>query len=340
MEAAGSAFETLIFVDIDGVLNIGIHDGASPIMFNEQNCELAGKYRAGGSTSIQVQKMLSVMERPSGSNEAAGATLRSLACRGSELCSDPLVARLAAIISAATVATDAADAGAGAGAGRLRVVLASNWRKPKYVEKVRGLEQLLSRHLNRPFTFDDTTRDGEEKVAADRLGCIGDYVQGRCREAWAAEEKCGAAEGGQSAPSELRVLVLDDFFITPMNGWECEGTTIRSVNDAEAYLRGCAPSSAKVSVRILHPYQEWKSQGGIKVQVAHGLTQQHCRQAAAFLSGGAAVAATATPQQQHRRCAGGLEDLRCGVACDIPSEARLSPLPLPEPLPPPYLRPL
>lgn len=317
MEAAGCAIETLIFVDIDGVLNVGVQDASAPIMLSEQNCELALKHHSAGNKSVQVEKMLAVMERPTGSN-AAGLSLRELACRGSDLCSEPLVARLAAIIAAASAAagagvgavassgaaSDVPTAGPSSAAGRVRVVLASNWRKPKYSDKVRSLEQLLSSHLNRPFRFDDTTRAGADSNAADRLRCIGDYVQGFRREARAVEE-CGTIEGGLVASSQLRVLVLDDFFITPMHGWNCDGATIQSIDDAEAYLGGLAPSWPKVSVRILHPFVEWKSRSGIRIQVATGLTQRHCIQAAAFLySSGANVAATAV-QQPHLHCPGG-----------------------------------
>jgi len=52
----------------------------------------------------------------------------------------------------------------------------------------------------------------------------------------------------------------------------------------EAYLRSRVPAAASVAVKVIHPYSEWITESGLRVQVASGLTQQHVQQALTFLT--------------------------------------------------------
>jgi len=263
----------LIFVDIDGVLNVGIHDGdQAPLLLNQDNRMYAmngNHFRCNAAEKQCVQKVLAVMERQL--ERDSGETFGSLTCGQNKQWSDILVGRLAQIIASA--------------GERRKVVLASNWRKPKYATRVRRLEMEISRHLGKSFAFDARTRPAEERCAADRLRCIGDYVQSHFQ----------SSNAAAAAPREgpLRVLVLDDFFITPLDGWSCDGAEVRSSCDAEVYLQSRVPAAAEVAVRVLHPYAEWESpsRGLSWVQVGAGLSARHCSEAASFLGGGAAAGA-------------------------------------------------
>mmetsp|Transcript_53420 Transcript_53420/g.135512 ORF Transcript_53420/g.135512 Transcript_53420/m.135512 type:complete len:337 (-) Transcript_53420:164-1174(-) len=257
-----SGVETLIFVDIDGVLNVGIRDqGQAPLLLSEQNCKCAVDRRGGAGCSAYdkecVERVLSVIQHQVEPCEGAD-TFRSLACGRCD-CSRVLLERLAAILTAA---------------GKNRsVVLASNWRKPKYTKKVQALEGEISRLMGCRFAFDARTRLAEEKMAGDRLRCIGDFVQQH------------VSGRGSGKPRPLRILVLDDFFVNPMDGtWECGGNRMHSVGDAEKYIRSRATSAVEMVVKVIHTYQEWSSQSGLRVQVGAGLSDGHRREAVAFLT--------------------------------------------------------
>mmetsp|Transcript_38756 Transcript_38756/g.77184 ORF Transcript_38756/g.77184 Transcript_38756/m.77184 type:complete len:293 (+) Transcript_38756:110-988(+) len=252
------ALDTVIYLDIDGVLNVGIRDhGNAPLLLNEDNCTMA--LRFGDTSRLRqrerecIEKVISVVKRSFPGDTEAG-TYRKYACTGKHQCSDILLHRVKQIIKAA-----------GDGA---HVVLASNWRKPKYVNKVMLLEKEISKHLGRTFTFDSTTEVINENGAPDRLHCIGKHV----REISSSTSHNGA----------LRLLVLDDFFVTPFNGWACEHCKITSSGDVEAYLKECA-QCADVSVKMVHCYEDWLTNEGYRVEVGTGLTAQHTAIALDFL---------------------------------------------------------
>jgi len=267
------SFETVIFVDVDGVLNVGVKDGKQgPLMVNETNCRHA-EHNAAEVASRSgdhaergaFEKVLSVMAKTD-SPESTDNTFAELACRGQEHIAVPLLRRLAEIIIGARQQ------------GPTQVVLASNWRRPKYAPRVHCLEQELSKLLGEHFVFDARTRQLEENTAADRLRCIGDFLVSRC-----------AAAVGFGGGRLLRAVVLDDLFITPLDGWLCGEVAgsprrVRSELDMEAYLKSRVPAAASVAVKVIHPYSEWNTESGLRVQVASGLTQQHVRQALTFLA--------------------------------------------------------
>lgn len=259
---APEAVETLIFVDVDGVLNTGARSqDEAPLLIDEWNLKNAVAMRSRRDLPRAdqdcIDKLVSVSERPIGWGE--GGTYKKFACGPGSHISVVLAARLARILQKA-------------GEQRL-VVLSSNWRRPQSAKQVACLEAEVSKHLGRPFCFDARTKQIEEKHAADRLRCIGDYVEDFCR----------SSQAGAHSKT-LKVLVLEDFFISPLNGWGCDGTTVKSVAEAEAYLRGRAPAATKLEAKLVHTYDEWTTPSGLRVQIGTGLTLEHVLQAEDFLT--------------------------------------------------------
>jgi len=255
--------ETVIFVDIDGVLNVGVKDqDDAPLLFNDSNREFAlgqrGRRQANKHDEDCVQKLMSVATQCPPSHEE-GSSYSDLTCAKGSHVSQVLSKRLAQIVQAA--------------GPRKSVVLSSNWRKPQHAHRVRKLEAEVSRHLGSEFAFDARTRPAEERCAADRLRCIGDYVESLC-----------SPKGRFHDGRPLRLLVLEDFFITPLDGWSCGNSDIDSTAAAEAYLLNRAPSSANVAAKLVHTYHEWCTPSGLRVQVGAGLTNLFFKQAIDFIS--------------------------------------------------------
>lgn len=255
--------ETLIYLDVDGVLNIGIRDpGDSSLLLNETNLAHVKKmadsldlYPAG--VRDNVERMLATMERvlPHGDTSYA-----DFACSGELEVSGELVRRLATIIRAA--------------GARAQVVLASTWRLPKYVQRMEKLEAVMSEHLNQPFRFDQRTRLCAEHGARDRLRTIGDHMA-----------KLGT---GRDRSLPLNVVVLDDFCITGFEEGQMDinGERIRSPEAAASYLRRrYAPRTSEdvpMSCIVVHTYDEWHARGH-KIQVGSGLTMECVCEATRFL---------------------------------------------------------
>jgi hypothetical protein len=137
-----------------------------------------------------------------------------------------------------------------------------------------SLEAAISRHLNRSFTFHDKTALAYEGGAEDRVRLIGDYLS-RTYTNYLNNNK-----------QRLNVLVLDDFFVTPFGNWRCSGTTMDSTQAVEQYLLGRLPAQDRLpsEVRLLHTYDEWSTDRGLRVQVGVGLTQEHFCKAMAFVN--------------------------------------------------------
>jgi len=148
------------------------------------------------------------------------------------------------------------------------VVLSSNWRKPSRASNVMRLEQIVSKYLGRTFCFDARTAPMAERCGIDRLQCLGDYLQ-----------KVGKNSNDQEP---LRALVLEDFFISPLDGWSVGDSCIDAVDSAEDYLRMRA--GRPVDIKLVHTYDEWLSESGLRVQVGTGLVQHHFDAAFKFLS--------------------------------------------------------
>lgn len=300
---------TIIFVDVDGVLNVGIRQHASttsrsawgcfggslsrttaglertistdqedaPLLFSQASRDYALSQKDQSQPTAQdaeaVESLVSVAEHdlPSG-----GTTYSELAVGKGSLISPVLASHLADILRAAGNDTS--------------VVLASNWRRLEHATRVRKLEAEVSKHLITDFNFRSKTRMETERGAADRLRFIGDYIEGVC------------GPEGKFHGRPLRVLVLEDFFVTPLDGWYCGRTKIDSVDAAEAYLLSRS-SGSHVEVKLVHTYDEWRTPSGLRVQVGAGLSEHYAQQALAFLSGAISGASTRTGATKSGRVA-------------------------------------
>lgn len=263
--ARGRTADTLIFVDVDGVLNVGARDdGGAPVMLHSDGLEdalkLWGKHETHPMRDT-IERLVSISRRPLDHGE--GTTFSRLASSGSAEVSDVLVGRLAELIRAA-------------GERRL-VVLSSRWKS--HLKRVQRLERSIAEHLQVPFKFDAKTAPDEASTPEGRLEAIGDFLAGF----W---EWRGSIQGS------LRALVLEDFHITPM-GWSCGGVVIPTVEAAEGYLRrrllaaAASMPAPTLDVKLVHTYDEWRTPRGLRVQVGAGLTLKFFCQASRALGQGA-----------------------------------------------------
>jgi len=257
--APTEAVETLIFVDVDGVLNVGIHDeGKAPLLLRDEDVQTAIKLAKRGYKGPEascVEKLSTLATSQVGFNE--NDTYEKLMTRQGAEVADILVERLAKVISLA---------------GDCKVVLSSSWRRPHHRNRRRLLENRIANHLGKPFQFHSSTPiHREEKTAADRLETVGDYVA----------EFCSSSKETLTA---LRVLMLEDFFITPMDGWKIKNEKVTSVAVAERYLcqRARSASSCEVSAKVCHCYDEVKC-GKLSMQVGTGFTQRLFDEAKSFV---------------------------------------------------------
>eukprot|EP00747_Dinoflagellata_sp_TGD_P179682 gnl/TRDRNA2_/TRDRNA2_30879_c0_seq1.p1 gnl/TRDRNA2_/TRDRNA2_30879_c0~~gnl/TRDRNA2_/TRDRNA2_30879_c0_seq1.p1 ORF type:complete len:352 (+),score=51.33 gnl/TRDRNA2_/TRDRNA2_30879_c0_seq1:90-1145(+) len=275
--------DTLIFVDVDGVLNVCVRDsGAIPLAFNKQNMNY--------SFSVQQQKN-STSDREAAElirctfwrevqGEEEGSTYAKYLSDESTELTDVFTCRLAKLIQAAG---DRQSVG---------VILSSAWRQSG--RRIRLLEEKLSHHMGDQFAFDAVTPLGfKDTDPSDRLKAIGDFLAVHC-------SIINAGASGTSAKRSLRVLVLDDFQVNAMDTWidsveavekhlvdqmpsvNAMDTWIDSVEAVEKHLVDQMPS-VNASVKIIHTYDEWTTSRGIHVQLGSGLTLQHSNAAAEFL---------------------------------------------------------
>mmetsp|Transcript_122624 Transcript_122624/g.261692 ORF Transcript_122624/g.261692 Transcript_122624/m.261692 type:complete len:321 (-) Transcript_122624:42-1004(-) len=252
--------QTVLFVDIDGVLNVGIRDGPrSPIGFSKRNVDYALAIQRAGKThrdKESLERLLAVHARPVGHGE--DSHYADYVSDTSTECADVFAKRLAMLISAA-------------GKGRL-VVLSSTWRQPHHHALVAQLETVISSHLGCRFTFDARTPlTGEDRTAEGRLKVMGDFLAARFRDA------------GEAVATKLRVLVLEDFHITPLDGcFACDSVPMDSREAVENYL--CKRALVPAEVRLIHTYDAWHEPNGTNVQIGCGLTDAHFERAASFLA--------------------------------------------------------
>jgi hypothetical protein len=252
--------ETLIFVDVDGVLNIGLRDdGNTPLLFSDSNVAAALRPRSkSAATSSEQQCLEKLFSVYNHQLDGEGATYGKLAASSSTQVSDELVGRLVKIIQAA-----------GRGA---KVVLSSTWRLPRHSTRANTLEEAIGRHLGCRFKFHSRTRICREICASDRLTVVGDYIADYV-------EQRPARQTGQ-----IRVLVLEDFCISPMGCWACEGKRMDSCADVERYLEARAGRSCTVNAKLIHMYDEWQTDSGLTVHVGAGLTMRFLNEALDFLA--------------------------------------------------------
>eukprot|EP00747_Dinoflagellata_sp_TGD_P111297 gnl/TRDRNA2_/TRDRNA2_171194_c0_seq1.p1 gnl/TRDRNA2_/TRDRNA2_171194_c0~~gnl/TRDRNA2_/TRDRNA2_171194_c0_seq1.p1 ORF type:complete len:585 (+),score=71.43 gnl/TRDRNA2_/TRDRNA2_171194_c0_seq1:44-1798(+) len=262
MSEQDGSVQTLIFLDVDGVLNVGIQDpGQRPLSFNEANASVARKFEDRSNMSARkraanksAETFLSVMRSRSGDGDSS--LYGEFFSRADIDICNIFTCRLAQIIRAA-------------GAMR-RVVLSSSWRRPKYEQRIHSLEQIIGGFLGQDFMFDDRTALADEVGGGDRLRLIGDYVAKYCSE--------GRSKTG------IRVLVLDDFFFLPITDFDCgSGTTVNSVQSAESYLEARASSATEAKARIIHTYGTCLLPSGDTVRVGTGLSLPHFRNAITFV---------------------------------------------------------
>jgi len=256
------AIHTLLFVDVDGVLNIGIGDpGDDAVYFNNDNVQKALElWEAGeGQSEELVERLISTYQHEVGHGE--GATCAKFMSSNKLHASAELLGRLATIVQAA--------------GDECTVVLSSTWRQPKHARRVRLLEGALSSALGRAFAFHArTSLVPDNRHPHERLRTIGDFV-----------EDYGSQLPG-SPRRALRVLVLDDFHVHALDGWPLGGVPMDSVGAAEAYLRTRIPASPDlVPVRIVHTYDSWTTPSGLDMRVGIGLTKEHLCAAMEFLTG-------------------------------------------------------
>lgn len=150
--------ETILFVDVDGVLNVGIYDPSdAPILLKSSELSLAREivnmdYR--GFDSATAYKICALAATPT--EPESESTFESLASQ--DQLSKVLVGRLSELIR---------DAGQ-----KCHVVLSSSWRKKQHMKRRLRLEQDLSEALGRYFEFDAFTQLSPELHAGDRLEVI------------------------------------------------------------------------------------------------------------------------------------------------------------------------
>jgi hypothetical protein len=253
--------ETLIFVDVDGVLNVAIKDpGQKALELSAGNVTIArdnwdNRGRLNEDFRSSVEQVVATCERHL---EDSADTLAEHASRDGTSLSELLLWRLAQIIRSA-------------GSNSL-VVLSSSWRNER--RRVQQLEEALGRHLGGCFSFGAHTDACEESGAPEvRLQSIALFVEQHC-----------ARKPPTSRAGRLRVLVLDDFHIRPFD-WSCEEVNIDGPQAVEQFLRSRARAPIQVCLELVHPYDEWVNAAGLSVQVGTGLTDAHLRRALRFLGG-------------------------------------------------------
>jgi len=253
MQDSEALEETLIFLDIDGVLNVGIRDPDGPVSFNEANLSLARKLLKGSVKSNLAVKLLSVM-RLQHSSKDAGSTFGDFLSRNDLDVCDIFIHRFVKMMRAA-------------GDNR-RVILSSSWRK-RHLSNVGKLENIIGGYLGETFKFDDVTAQEVEEGVHDRLRLIGDHIETYCSQ--------------HRNTTKFKVLVLDDFFYLPMRNFVCGGIRVQSLESAESYLEARTPPTIAVKVRIIHTYGNYILPCGMEVHIGTGISQEHLGDALAFL---------------------------------------------------------
>mmetsp|Transcript_61179 Transcript_61179/g.117971 ORF Transcript_61179/g.117971 Transcript_61179/m.117971 type:complete len:330 (+) Transcript_61179:46-1035(+) len=250
--------DTLILLDVDGVLNVSVPNADGAVLFSQDNLRQARRM-VGRADPVALG--LRMVAARSLAHHGEDDTYEKLAAGPNDL-SELLVSRLARLINAA---------------GRdCHVVLSSTWRNPQHAEQVRLMENSIAKHLDRSFTFDARTALRPETGAMDRLECLGDYIF----------EFCQKRVGSENGRRGLRILVFDDFSATPLSCCSCRGSSIDSSKAAQDFLQAQAGTESIVPVRVVHTMESWTTNLGNHIAVGCGLTMQHFCNAMKFLGGG------------------------------------------------------
>lgn len=252
----GMQTETLIYVDVDGVLNVGVDDGnTNPLSFDAGNIEVAERLQKipEARQNSATRKMLATyVHKAAGENQTYAEI-----CSNSNHIVDMFVERLASIIKAAGSSST--------------VVLSSSWRMPCHARKLPILEKAMSRFMGSTFTFEVKTALKDDPSPTARLGTIADHVAKYC-----------ATQANQC--SALRILVLEDFHIQPMGSWSCCGEAMTSAQDVEMFLAKRVPPHIAASAKLIHTYDAWTASNGTYVQIGSGLTLKLFNEAMQYLS--------------------------------------------------------
>jgi len=255
-----ASIDTLIFLDVDGVLNVGVHDGPNvPIAFTSANLQLAVQMEAASKTSDihpVAERVLAVAARKVGHGE--DGTYEKLIAHDSNDLSDLLVSRFVKLVQAA--------------GSSCHLVFSSSWRLPRYSKRKQLLETCIAKHMGKPFTFEASTSLRKEQTPMDRLQIIGEYLVDFCK------------HRASDAPLALRILVLDDFNSTALCGQECQGVCIDSPEAAECYLADLIGDDFDVKVKIVYTYDSWTTEQGTPIAIGCGLTMEHFGVGLSFLT--------------------------------------------------------
>mmetsp|Transcript_113175 Transcript_113175/g.225361 ORF Transcript_113175/g.225361 Transcript_113175/m.225361 type:complete len:312 (-) Transcript_113175:32-967(-) len=242
--------ETLIFLDVDGVLNIGVKDGPNdPVAFTSGNLQLALQMASSAKKKNMnpiAERILAVAERKVDYGE--NSTYEKLVANDDEL-SELLVSRFVKLVKTAGTSC--------------HLVFSSSWRRPKHAKRKERLETCIAKHMGKPFTFEASTSLREERKPIDRLQTIGEYLVNYCQ------------QRGKDAAPALRILVLDDFCSTPLGGQEFHGTGINSPEAAERYVAEFIGKDFDVKVKVVHTYDSWTTKQGTQIEIGCGLTMKH-----------------------------------------------------------------
>jgi hypothetical protein len=249
----GENIETMIFLDVDGVLNFAVADETNnPIAFTDHNIKMAFGLESRNEKDVVADRLLSAYRKDIGQEDPG--TYGKYASRPDVNLCDVFIQRLVQLIQAVDVEN-------------CLVVLSSSWRLPSHAEKVARLEDLISGQLGMKFKFGGRTVAARETRGQERLTLIGDYIADYCK---------------TNGTLHARALVLDDFMMSPVRGWACNCKQIDSIKAAESYLQSCAPASAKIIARVIHTFDEW-TDGVLQMRVGSGLSYRHIWDALSFL---------------------------------------------------------
>lgn len=273
-----------MFVDVDGVLNVGVRDGGrAPLLLDEASARAAQRLwatRMGHPEQSSIERLVAVCNRALDEGED-GETFAKFLCASPQQFSEELLARFAAIVRASGWRAscdnsddedDSGDEEAEAPGHKVHMVLTSTWRAPQHRSRLRKLEQAISKQLGEDFEFDLMTPPKEDHTPEGRLQSIANFLTARCA-------------GRTSADGPMRVLVLDDFYNRSLNGWLCGPCKIDSETACEKYLRSSIPSHIDAQVKMIHTYAEWTTEEGLFIQVGTGLMLEQVRSGEFFFQG-------------------------------------------------------
>ena len=151
----------LVFVDVDGVLNVACRTPKGSVPLNAGNVDLAMDMRRVGRVNSTAERIAAISEHSLDHGEEGTFSKYTTEESAQDVCEHFLV-RLVQLIAA--------------GGKTRRVVLSSTWRRPQHKKRRQVLEHRISTHLGEPFVFDDRTDLVPEQSAADRICTVGDYI--------------------------------------------------------------------------------------------------------------------------------------------------------------------